>query len=1118
VGGTPTTDYDSSATPFVGREHERGELRASLEAALGGSGRVVLVGGEPGIGKTRLAAVMAAEAAAAGVPTWWGRGWEDGTAPVFWPWNAALRRWMQQAGDEGVTRAAGDLAPELAHVFPVLRDRLPGLPAVQEWESDQARFRLFDAVSRFLAAVALPAGLVVVLDDLQWADGPSLKLLEFVAADLRHARLLVVATYRDTEVRRGHPFFATLASLSREPLTRRLRLPGLSAPDCTRYVALAGAAAAGDALGTELHRETNGNPFFLGEIVRLLASEGRLDAAWDPRLVPPGVREVVARRLDRLGEGCRTALAVGALLGETFESRHLETVLADTARPGEPVLVDVLDRAVRDRILVEIAEAPRRYSFAHALIRRVLVDEVEPSERAAWHGRIATALERGAGAQTDAIAAELVRHFAAAGSDEALAKGYAYARRGAEQAARGLGWEEAARLFEIALDVGGRSGSLAPVEAIELRLGLARALRRSGDVAGARAQCHAAASACRDANEPDLLARAALIHAGPVPDFYQVDVESRVVLEEACRVARDDALRSRLYARLAADIIASNETEQMERALVLGDEAAQAARRAGDSGALAQALMAGFYGAALGTRPPANAPHLGVPPTLPSLQDILEAAEAAGELEFAAEIRHTRATAMFALGEAEGFWAEHDALATVAAASRVPEALWLADAIAAMRATVEGRFAEGRRLSERALATGVRMQLANAAGVHMGHEIMWYALQGRLAELLPVLTEFVDRHPNAAVWRVFWALARLAAGDEVGARVEFHALVAAGYTPAKRGVYLRSYLASLAALCVGLRDRQQAPVLYGLVARRPEPWVVDGCATLGPWALALGALARLCERPADAVAHFEEAIRLGQRMRARPLVAHAQSMLAAVWLADDAPPAARARAEEVLAEAEQTARELGLVDVVARVERLRARVLPAALAGGNALRCEGSFWTVRYGGRSLQLKDGKGLRYLATLLAAPGREFHVLQLASTRIPAASVGASAELTIGGPGMLLDDRPDARARSEYRARLDDLRAELDEAERLGDLGRAERLRIELESLMAELSMRFARARTRGPAETARKAVTKALRMQIGKLLDEHPPLGRHLRDAIRMGTTCVYAPNPRVQWEI
>jgi AAA ATPase domain len=1118
--GASTADFHPSTTPFVGRAHERSELRCALEAALGGSGRVVLVGGEPGIGKTHLAAVIAGEAVSGGVPVWWGRGWEDGTAPVFWPWNVALRRWMQHAGDEGVRRAAGDLAPELAHVFPVLREHMPGLPEVQEWESDQARFRLFDAVSRFLGAVALPAGLMVVLDDVHWADGASLKLLEFVAADLRHARLLLVATYRDTEVRRGHPFRAALASLAREPCTRRLTLPGLSASDCARYATLTGAGVAADALGAELHRETNGNPFFLGEIVRLLASEGRLGVAWDPRFVPPGVREVIARRLDRLGEDCRAALAVGALLGETFDAERLENVLAAASRPVEPVLADLLSRAVRDRILVETEGS--RYGFAHALIRRVLIDEVEPSERAAWHARIAAALECGAESRVDDIAAELARHFGAAGTPDGLHKGFAYACRGAERAARGLGWEEAARLYQIALDVGERCGALDTAGTIELRLALARALRRSGDVAGARARCREAAIACREAHRPDLLGRAALIHAGPVGDFYRTDPDARAFLEEACRAGRglDDSLRARLYGRLAGDIIAANEIDQINRAAVLADEAASAARRAGDSGALAQALLASFYLAALGTRPPADAAYIIVPPTLPTLQDILEAAESAGELEFAAGIRHTRAAAMFALGEAEGYWAEHDALATVAEASRVPEALWLADAIAAMRATVEGRFAEGQRLSEQALATGLRMQLANAAGVHLGQQVMWHAVQGRLAELLPLLRAFLERHPRVVAWRAFLALARLAGGDEVGARAEFRSLVAAGFTPAKRGVNLRSCLAGLAALCVGLRDREQAPVLYDLVARRPEAWVVDGCATFGPWALALGALAHLCGRQADAAAHFEEAIHLGRRMRSRPVVAHAQSLLAAVWLSGDPDAETRARALETLAEAEQTARELGIVDVQARAERLRATLPSGGEALGNALRRDGDFWTVRYAGRSLQLKEGKGLHYLAALLAAPGREFHVLQLAAAAAPATfpAAGAVAGLSVGAPGMPLDDRPDTRARHEYGARLDDLRTELDEAERLGDLGRAERLRVEVEALMAELSARFGRTRSRSPAETARKAVTKALRTQIGKLLDSHPPLGRHLRDAVRMGTICVYAPSTPVHWEV
>jgi hypothetical protein len=1102
-------------SPFVGREYERDALRAALDAAVAGSGGVVLLGGEPGIGKTRLATVLVDDAAGRGMPVWWGRGWEDATTPAYWPWNAALRGWVDHAGTAAVTRLAADLAPELTHVFPVLRERIAGLPAAPERDADQTRFRLFDAVSRFLATMAAEAGLVIVLDDVHWADGPSLKLLEFVAAELRHARLLIVATYRDTEVRRGHPFFGALGTLVREPATRRLTVPGLSVADCGRYLDLAAGDGAGETLGAELHRETNGNPFFLGEIVRLLSSEGRLDAAWDPRLVPPGVREVVARRIDRLGAESRAVLSVAALFGEAFERTQLERALEGT--PG-PAVADVLDVAVRDRILLDL-ERGRRYGFAHAVIRRVLIDEMEPSTRARWHGRIAETLESARETTADEIAVELARHFAAAGGPAGRSKAFEYARLGAERATRGLGWEEAARLYALALDLGGQAGALDDAQAIELQLALAHALRRAGDVAAARARCQDVAAVCRAANHPDLLARAALIHAGSVGDFYRLDVEGRALLEEATRTADaiDDGLRSRLYGRLAGDIIAANEIDQMARALDLSDEAAAAARRAGDAGSLAQALLAEFYVAALGTRRPGGTPADAVT-VWQSLQDLLAQAEASGDFEFTAEIRHTRATALFALGEADGFRAEQAALATVAASVRVPEAGWLAEALASMRATVEGRFAEGRQLSEHALATGLRLQLANASGVHVGQEVMWHAVQGRLGEIVPFLEEFTGRHPGIVVWRSFLALARLARGDEVRARAEFHDLVALGFTPAKRGVHLRSYLAALAALCIGLREREHAQALYDLVARRPEPWVVDGCATLGPWAMALGSLARLCGRGTEALRHFEEAIRLGRRMRSRPVVAQAQSLLAGTLLSADLGGGARARAIEALTEAEQTARDLGLTDVLARVERLRAKHFPDGASARNTLRRDGDFWTVGYAGRSLQMKDGRGLHYLRTLLGTPGREFHVLQLsASMTPPGASASRPAELVVGAPGMVLDDGPDQRALRDYRARLDELRGELDQAEALGDLGRAQGLRNELETLMVGLSDQLGAPRQRGPSETARKAVTKALRTQIGKILEEHPALGRHLRDTVRLGTVCVYAPPVRVDWE-
>src|SRR5262245_11704998 len=314
---------------------------------------------------------------------------------------------------------------------------------------------------------------------------------------------------------------------------RRIMLTGLSAAHCARWVDLAGVPGDAVALGESLHRETNGNPFFLGEIVRLLASEGGLDT--DSRRIPHGVREIVSRRVDRLGDECRGTLAVAALLGDTIDASILRQVLDDAQ------VVDRLERATHDRILVTGEGPEGQYRFAHALIRRVLVDDLRPSERAAWHGRIATVLER----QTDAsavVTSELVRHLAAADSPETLRRAFEHACRGAEHAARGLGWEEAVRLYEIALDVGGRCGALDAERAIELRLALAGALRGTGDVPTAQALCEEVIVACRRRPHPAFLARAALVHVGPMPEFGGIDPVGRAILEEACRSG--DGLRS----------------------------------------------------------------------------------------------------------------------------------------------------------------------------------------------------------------------------------------------------------------------------------------------------------------------------------------------------------------------------------------------------------------------------------------------------------------------------------------------------------------------------------------------------------------------------------------------
>jgi len=521
-------------------------------------------------------------------------------------------------------------------------------------------------------------------------------------------------------------------------------------------------------------------------------------------------------------------------------------------------------------------------------------------------------------------------------------------------------------------------------------------------------------TACRRMPDPTAFARAALIYAGPLPEWGRVEPAVRAPLEDACRAgeALDDALRARLYARLASDLIAANEVEEGPRVFALCAEAAAAARRASAPGALATALMGTYYAAAMGMRPAAPGG------TVPRSQEILEAAEAGDEHEYAAAIRYSRAINLLALGEPEAFSREVEGLATVAAASRVPEALWLAEAMDALRATVQGRFAAAHDAMERAWATGRRAHLPNAAGVYASQRIMWHAFQGRLAEITPELDAFVNANPGASRWRPVRALAWLAGGDVVAARTEFHDLLAAGLASAERGVMARCYLAGLAALCVALRDREHAPILYDCVARRAGAGSVDGCQTLGPWALALGGLARLCGRPAEAIRHFETAIRVGRRMGARPIVARAQNLLASMRLSTKPEAAERDRLAALLAEAEQCAQELGLVDVTARAARLQAKMARSGSEPGtNVFRCDGDVWTARFAGRDLQLKDGKGPRYLATLLAAPGREIHVLQFVAA--PPVASGAQERLSIALGGGARDDAPDERPPRVSRA---------------------------------------------------------------------------------------------------
>ena len=350
-----------SAGAFVGREDDLGELLAALADTRAGNGRLVLVGGEPGIGKSRLAEEFSMRADERGAQVLAGRCWEAGGAPAYWPWVQSLRAYAREREPGELRAELGSGGADVAQLLPELRELYPTLAEPLAQSPDGARFRLFDSVATFLRNAARTRPIVLVLDDLHAADSPSLLLLEFLAGELDGSRLMILGAYRDTETGVGHPLSATLAEVARARSTRRLVLGGLSEAAVGRYIELATGVAAPESLVAALHRGTDGNPLFLTELASLLSDERLLDEGAMERLpIPPGVHDAIGNRLRRLSPDCRSLLGLASGLGREFSLAALERV--SPVRGG--ALLGFLDEARAASVIGAVPGAQGRLRFS----------------------------------------------------------------------------------------------------------------------------------------------------------------------------------------------------------------------------------------------------------------------------------------------------------------------------------------------------------------------------------------------------------------------------------------------------------------------------------------------------------------------------------------------------------------------------------------------------------------------------------------------------------------------------------------------------------------------------------------------------------------------------------
>ena len=433
---------------FVGRQRELDQLRGALDGALQGRGSIVMLVGEPGIGKTRTVQELETYARMRGAGVYWGRTHESSGMPAYWPWIQVGRAWGAQRDVAAIVASGAPQNGELVRLFPELRQVAPeAMRGAPEDDDETSQFQLFDAYAQFMRAQSAQQPWVVVLDDLHWADKPTLQLLRFIARELTNMHALVIGTYRDTDLVRTHPLSEALAELNREGGFQRISLRGLTESEVAAYVSRRAAVEPSAGLVSRIFEETEGNPFFLSEMVNLMTEEGSLTGAADVTL-PDGVREALGRRLDRLSEEANELLSIAAIAGREFAYETL--TLVEDRDPQH--LLELVEEAIRAQVIEETEQAGR-YRFTHALMQETLLDELSTTRRVMLHGRVAEALERRWGQRANEFATRLARHFSESSSltTEHASKAVHYLREAARQAESRAAWGEATRLYESAI-------------------------------------------------------------------------------------------------------------------------------------------------------------------------------------------------------------------------------------------------------------------------------------------------------------------------------------------------------------------------------------------------------------------------------------------------------------------------------------------------------------------------------------------------------------------------------------------------------------------------------------------------------------------------------------------
>lgn len=884
--GSPQNDDPSVVgdDPFVGRDAALQKLRDAWTTAEGGRSTLALISGPAGIGKTRLVEVFGEEVAARGPLLITARAREGEGVPAFWLWAQVLRQLLSEPHMQGHLRELAVRPGELAGLVPDLVPDMvsgpvddPPRPAAGR-SADQSRFLLFDSVTRTLGQCSGERPLVLILEDLQWAGSPSLRLLEHLIFEARDAKILVIGTVRDEARHRGHPLNRTFSVLRQFDRCVRIELGAFSRGEVAGLLAQVLGTPAPSDLTSELYARTEGVPLFVREAIRLLRERGDLK---QPERVPRrGIElpdhaiEFIRRALDALSDGCEALMGAASVIGREF---GLST-LASVANVEREEALDLLDEATQKGVVQPVADRAATYRFSHALFQESAYEALLSGARARLHARVAERLEHQHGDDLNRVIAELAHHHLrgiAVGDPE---RAYEYAVRAAESAAALCAYEQAAGHHEQALAALDHADAVDPRRRLDTLIALSEAHRIAGERDRRLEVCREAASSAKSLGRVDAFARAAIGFCD-ISEWSPLDNEAESVLKEAhaaLEAERDSVddevvLRARLLTRIAylrnAALRRGLPESDQEQTIALAREAMRLARIAGEPEALQEAsyivhyvvagptghderraLAAEIHAAAVRstTHEVTIISHLDV------ACDRLSIADRAGAIEY-------RSRAVKLAGDAP-----------------TASMTWHLMVYDAGVALLEGRFAEAEEKTRSAVAIGRRIAHPVSVGCYNAHRVRLAQERGDHQEVVRIFEPVLQHPEHPVAWvKSVVGRARFRLGHQEGARALFEELSAQDFDDVPRGIRWTVTIAELAGLCADLGDKQRAALLIDTIHPHGDQHGVLPLLVCyaGPLAWPKARLHQLLGNTEEADLCYADALASADQLGARPAVA-----------------------------------------------------------------------------------------------------------------------------------------------------------------------------------------------------------------------------------------------------